>query len=99
MPRTLVGNQVISQLQTLFGADERWTVLERVTCVRIMGRFLLRKPWRRCRRYMVDSDARYTPSSASCGTSCLGESCAYRELLSTPITCDSSAGERALCGR
>lgn len=44
MPRTLVGNQLISQLQTLFGADARWTVLERVTCVRLTGRRVLRSP-------------------------------------------------------
>src|ERR1700688_4516136 len=99
MPRTLVGNHVMSQLQTLFGAEVRCTVLERVTCVRLIGRFFLRSPWRRCRRYKVDSEASYTPSSASCGTSCFGDSSAYRELVRTLSTCASSAGERALCGR
>jgi hypothetical protein len=89
----------MSQLQTWLGRVAWCTVHARVTCARFAASRFLRRPWRRCRRYIVDSDARYSPSSASCGTSCFGERPAYRELVSTLMTCASSTAESALDGR
>src|ERR1700730_7021849 len=42
---------------------------------------------------------RSTAWSVACGTSCFGDKCAYRELVSTPKICANSPGESTLRGR
>jgi hypothetical protein len=77
----------------------RCTVAPRVTCVRSTGGRWAPKPTRFCKRYIVDSEARYVPSSASRGTNCLGGRCPYCGLVMTARTCFSSASVSAFPGR
>jgi hypothetical protein len=48
----------MSQLQTWLGPVARWTVVLRVTWVRVAVDLFGRKPCLRAKRYSVDSDAR-----------------------------------------
>lgn len=83
----------------LVGRQARCRVLARVSSVRLIFLVRWRRPRRRCKRWSVDSEATYKPSSASRGTSCRGGRWAYRELPSRVRICCSSMGERALRGR
>jgi hypothetical protein len=67
--------------------------------IRSVGRRRAPHPTRRRKRYIVDSDARYRPSSASRGTSCLGERWPYSALVKRANSSVSSRALSAFPGR